>query len=50
MQNNVQFQKIKDAIETHNTARCSIGPPVGVGDINLGVSNPADKPAEASSR
>ncbi|KAJ8640969.1 hypothetical protein MRB53_017663 [Persea americana] len=45
-----KFQKIKDAIETHNTARCSIGPPVGVGDINLGVSNPADKPAEASSR
>ncbi|KAJ0971367.1 hypothetical protein J5N97_019326 [Dioscorea zingiberensis] len=24
-----KFQKIKDAIETHNTARCSIGPPRG---------------------
>ncbi|KAA8534856.1 hypothetical protein F0562_029928 [Nyssa sinensis] len=30
-----KFQKIKDAIETHNTARCSIGPPKGVGDVNL---------------
>lgn len=30
-----KFQKIKDAIATHNTARCSIGPPVGVGDVNL---------------
>ncbi|XP_068653072.1 thioredoxin-like 2, chloroplastic [Aristolochia californica] len=45
-----KFQKIKDAIETHNTARCSIGPPAGVGDLDLGVSQPADKPAEASSR
>ncbi|KAI4352710.1 hypothetical protein L6164_006933 [Bauhinia variegata] len=25
-----KFQKIKDAIETHNTARCSIGPPKGI--------------------
>ncbi|KAL3535627.1 hypothetical protein ACH5RR_004088 [Cinchona calisaya] len=30
-----KFQKIKDAIELHNTARCSIGPPKGVGDLNL---------------
>ncbi|KAE8696920.1 Thioredoxin-like 2 [Hibiscus syriacus] len=30
-----KFQKIKDAIEMHNTARCSIGPPRGVGDLNL---------------
>ncbi|KAI4379535.1 hypothetical protein MLD38_005816 [Melastoma candidum] len=30
-----KFQKIKDAIQTHNTARCSIGPPRGVGDLNL---------------
>ncbi|KAH7519193.1 thioredoxin-like 2, chloroplastic [Ziziphus jujuba] len=30
-----KFQKIKDAIETHNTARCSIGPPKGVGDLEL---------------
>ncbi|KAI4376538.1 hypothetical protein MLD38_014288 [Melastoma candidum] len=30
-----KFQKIKDAIQTHNTARCSIGPPKGVGDLNL---------------
>ncbi|OMO69628.1 Thioredoxin [Corchorus capsularis] len=40
-----KFQKIKDAIEMHNTARCSIGPPKGVGDLNLGsVSAPIDKP------
>lgn len=30
-----KFQKIKDAIELHNTARCSIGPPKGIGDLNL---------------
>ncbi|GMQ06149.1 hypothetical protein CsSME_00050846 [Camellia sinensis var. sinensis] len=28
-------KKIKDAIQAHNTARCSIGPPKGVGDLNL---------------
>ncbi|KAI7987617.1 hypothetical protein LOK49_LG13G00802 [Camellia lanceoleosa] len=32
-----KFQKIKDAIQAHNTARCSIGPPKGVGDLNLEV-------------
>ncbi|XP_077226520.1 thioredoxin-like 2, chloroplastic [Tasmannia lanceolata] len=47
-----KFQKIKDAIATHNTARCSIGPPLGVGEINLldTTLNLTDKPAEASSR
>ncbi|KAF5945671.1 hypothetical protein HYC85_015899 [Camellia sinensis] len=30
-----KFKKIKDAIESHNTARCSIGPSKGVGDLNL---------------
>ncbi|XP_075491895.1 thioredoxin-like 2, chloroplastic isoform X1 [Primulina tabacum] len=30
-----KFQKIKDAIELHNTARCSIGFPKGVGDLKL---------------
>ncbi|KAJ4708633.1 thioredoxin-like 2, chloroplastic [Melia azedarach] len=44
-----KFQKIKDAIELHNTARCSIGPPKGVGDLSLEiVSAPADKPAGSS--
>ncbi|GKV14022.1 hypothetical protein SLEP1_g24957 [Rubroshorea leprosula] len=44
-----KFQKIKDAIEMHNTARCSIGPPKGVGDLNLEVlSSPVDKPAASS--
>lgn len=39
----MQFQKIKDAIELHNTARCSIGPPIGVGDLNLeALSAPKD--------
>jgi len=47
----VQFQKIKEAISTHNTARCSIGPPIGVGDLDLLDSlTPLEKPAEASSR
>ncbi|PON50449.1 Thioredoxin [Parasponia andersonii] len=43
-----KFQKIKDAIETHNTARCSIGPPKGVGDL-LPVLAPKDKSTESPS-
>jgi thiol-disulfide isomerase/thioredoxin len=42
-----KFQKLKDAIAVHNTARCSIGPPVGVGDV---LDSPEEKPAEASPR
>lgn len=30
-----KFQRIKDAIATHNTARCSIGPPAGIGDLDF---------------
>lgn len=42
-----KFQKIKDAIEMHNTDRCSIGPPKGVGDLSLESSSAAkEKPAE----
>ncbi|KAD6795194.1 hypothetical protein E3N88_06090 [Mikania micrantha] len=45
-----KFQKIKDAIETHNTDRCSIGPNKGVGDVNLEtVSAPKNKKAESPS-
>ncbi|KAI3443648.1 hypothetical protein Pfo_000313 [Paulownia fortunei] len=44
-----KFQKIKDAIELHNTARCSIGPPKGIGDLNLeSLSSPKEKQAESS--
>ncbi|KAL3625373.1 hypothetical protein CASFOL_030827 [Castilleja foliolosa] len=44
-----KFQKIKDAIKLHNTDRCSIGPPKGIGDINLeGPSPPKEKPADSS--
>ncbi|XAR67170.1 Peptide-N(4)-(N-acetyl-beta-glucosaminyl)asparagine amidase [Bertholletia excelsa] len=45
-----KFQKIKDAIAAHNTARCSIGPPKGVGDLNLeaALSASKDKPAGSS--
>jgi len=42
-----KFQKLKDAIALHNTARCSLGPPLGVGDIDLGSSSTTDKPAAA---
>jgi len=46
-----KFQKLKDAIAMHNTARCSIGPPVGVGDVDLlDSTSPQEKPAEASPR
>ncbi|CAH9066149.1 unnamed protein product [Cuscuta europaea] len=45
-----KFQKIKDAIELHNTARCSLGPPKGVGDIKLETPLIAkDIPDESSS-
>lgn len=45
----LQYQKIKDAIQMHNTDRCSIGPPRGVGDLNLeAASAPKDKPASSS--
>ncbi|KAF3785801.1 Thioredoxin-like 2 [Nymphaea thermarum] len=47
----VKFQKIKDCIAMHNTARCSIGQPTGIGNIDLLASPDAkDKPAEANSR
>ncbi|CAL4895313.1 unnamed protein product [Urochloa decumbens] len=46
-----KFQKLKDAIAIHNTDRCSIGPPVGVGNVDLlGSASPQEKPAEASPR
>ncbi|KAI3915194.1 hypothetical protein MKX01_035453 [Papaver californicum] len=47
-----KFQKLKDAIAKHNTARCSIGPPLGVGEISfpeLSPPAPKDEAAEASS-
>lgn len=44
-----KFQKIKEAIALHNTDRCSIGPPKGVGDLSLeGISAPLEKPAGSS--
>lgn len=47
----LQFQKLKDAIAIHSTARCSIGPPVGVGDVDLlDSASTQEKPAEASPR
>ncbi|XP_038987186.1 thioredoxin-like 2, chloroplastic [Phoenix dactylifera] len=45
-----KFQKIKDAIAKHNTARCSMGPAIGVGHLNIQTRSPEEKPAEASSR
>ncbi|KAI3936234.1 hypothetical protein MKW98_026414 [Papaver atlanticum] len=48
-----KFQKLKDVIAKHNTARCSIGPPIGVGEITFLESSPSapnDEAAEASSR
>ncbi|KAL2229084.1 thioredoxin-like 2, chloroplastic isoform X2 [Sesamum indicum] len=43
-----KFQKIKDAIELHNSDRCSLGPPKGVGDLNLDNPSPPRKAAESS--
>ncbi|PWA54762.1 thioredoxin-like 2, chloroplastic [Artemisia annua] len=43
------FQKIKDAIQTHNTDRCSIGPNKGVGELKLDtVLPPKNKHAEST--
>ncbi|KAF5458845.1 hypothetical protein F2P56_022845 [Juglans regia] len=45
-----KFQKIRDAIITHNTDRCSIGPPKGVGDLKLELSlAPKNRAAESTS-
>ncbi|XP_030530178.1 thioredoxin-like 2, chloroplastic isoform X2 [Rhodamnia argentea] len=45
-----KFQKIRDAIQMHNTERCSIGPPKGVGDLVLEAASPwKDKSAGATS-
>ncbi|PKA57278.1 Thioredoxin-like 2, chloroplastic [Apostasia shenzhenica] len=44
-----KFQRIKEAIATHNTVRCSIGPPLGVGDIDLSdIDSLQEKPAKAT--
>lgn len=43
-----KLQRLKEAIATHNTARCSIGPPVGVGDLFVEASTSQEKPAETS--
>ncbi|GKC07985.1 thioredoxin-like 2, chloroplastic, partial [Tanacetum coccineum] len=44
-----KFQKIKDAIQKHNTDRCSIGPNKGVGELKLDtVSPPKNKQAEST--
>ncbi|KAK8921825.1 hypothetical protein KSP39_PZI020030 [Platanthera zijinensis] len=46
-----KFQRIKDAIATHNTARCSIGPPAGIGDLDFSdVLSPPEKPAEVTTK
>lgn len=45
-----KFQKIKDAIQTHNTARCSIGPPKGVADLNLESAPPPKETQEESTQ
>lgn len=44
-----KLQKLKDAIATHNTDRCSIGPPLGVKNIDFSapVSTSSDQPAAA---
>ncbi|KAK3436285.1 thioredoxin-like 2, chloroplastic [Eucalyptus grandis] len=45
-----KFRKIKDAIQMHNSDRCSIGPPKGVGDLILEPASPwKDVSAEATS-
>eukprot|EP00249_Psilotum_nudum_P001827 c14527_g1_i1 orf=473-1207(-) len=36
-----KLQRLKDAIATHNTARCSLGPPVGLGNIFSNLDQPA---------
>ncbi|XP_073307935.1 thioredoxin-like 2, chloroplastic isoform X2 [Primulina huaijiensis] len=42
-------KKIKDATEIHNTDRCSIGPPKGVGDLNFESSTrPKEQQAKSS--
>ncbi|KAK6236471.1 Thioredoxin domain - like 10 [Theobroma cacao] len=41
-----KFQKIKDAIQMHSQSHRNVGPPKGLGDLNLeSVSAPIEKPA-----
>eukprot|EP00850_Spirogloea_muscicola_P016165 SM000129S26152 [mRNA] locus=s129:341651:343211:+ [translate_table: standard] len=42
-----KLQKIKDALATHTTDRCSLGPPRGIGDLDLSGAL-APKPVEAA--
>ena len=35
MCNDLQIKKFRDALEKHNTPRCSLGPPRGLGDNEL---------------
>jgi thiol-disulfide isomerase/thioredoxin len=44
-----KLQKIREAIAQHNTARCSIGPPVGAGNIFSTAPNDQAAAATASS-
>jgi thiol-disulfide isomerase/thioredoxin len=44
-----KLQKLKDAIEQHNTDRCSIGPPVGAGNIFSSSDNNDQAPAATAS-
>ena len=44
-----KFQKLRDAIAQHNTDRCSIGPPIGAGNIFSSSGNDQTAAASASS-
>ncbi|CAM6034185.1 unnamed protein product [Sphagnum compactum] len=46
-----QLQKLKDAIAQHNTDRCSLGPPLGVSNIDFSKpasSSTSDQPAKVA--
>lgn len=46
-----KLQKLKDAIAQHNTARCSLGPPLGASNIDFSKpasSSKSDQPANAT--
>jgi hypothetical protein len=47
----MQLAKLREAIETHNTARCSLGPAVGVGpDFDWEAAAKANAAAAAANK
>lgn len=43
-----KLPRLREAIEKHSTDRCSLGPTIGAGELNLGAYSSADATAAAA--